>query len=59
MILIIEFFDKFLSIESTQPLDLLSLGGGILLISAALFLTHKIIAHRSSRDTKESENPAA
>jgi uncharacterized membrane protein YqhA len=40
MILIVSFFEKSLSIEYTNALDLLYLGIGILLVSGALYLTH-------------------
>ncbi|MDR2696329.1 MAG: YqhA family protein [Deltaproteobacteria bacterium] len=40
MILIVWFFEKSLTIEYATALDLLYLGVGILLISAALYLTH-------------------
>jgi uncharacterized membrane protein YqhA len=40
MILIVSFFEQSLEIEYHSALDLLYLGIGILLVSAALFLTH-------------------
>jgi uncharacterized membrane protein YqhA len=42
MILIVNFFKISFSISFKNPLDLLILGGGILLISGALLMTHKI-----------------
>lgn len=40
MILIVSFFEKSLSIEYKNAIDLLYLGIGIMLVSGALFLTH-------------------
>jgi uncharacterized membrane protein YqhA len=40
MILIVSFFEKSLSIEYKNALDMLYLGTGILLVAGALFLTH-------------------
>ena len=46
MILIVQFFEKSLSIEYKNAVDLLYLGIGIILVSGALFLTH-VKAHKS------------
>ncbi|MDR3365753.1 MAG: YqhA family protein [Prevotellaceae bacterium] len=47
MILIVSFFEHSLNIKYENISDLLFLGIGILLISAALFLTH---AHRKHKN---------
>ena len=46
MILIINFFELSFTVPLTRSTDLLLLGGGIFLVSAALFITHKMIAQR-------------
>jgi uncharacterized membrane protein YqhA len=40
MILIVNFFEHAISMEFHQPLDLLILAGGIVLIGATLYLSH-------------------
>jgi uncharacterized membrane protein YqhA len=52
MILIVSFFEHSLKIQYESVSDLLFLGIGILLISAALFLTHSHGKHRG-KDNKE------
>ena len=47
MILIVSFFEHSLSLKYESIMDLLLLGVGILLISAALFLTHARVEHKS------------
>jgi uncharacterized membrane protein YqhA len=42
MILIVEFFEKSMSLEYGNTLDLLYLGIGIILVAGALFLTHSM-----------------
>jgi uncharacterized membrane protein YqhA len=49
MILIINFFELAFSLSMDRPLDLLMLGGGILLVALSLYVTHRIIAHRGKR----------
>jgi len=46
MILIVSFFEHSLSIKYETVIDLLFLGVGILLISAALYLTHAHSKHK-------------
>lgn len=41
MILIVNFFEKSAQVEYTAPIDLLFLGGGVLMIAISLFLTHE------------------
>jgi uncharacterized membrane protein YqhA len=41
MILIINFFEVSFAINLDRPVDLLLLGGGIFLVAAALFITHR------------------
>lgn len=40
MILIVSFFEQSFHLKYHQPLDLLYLGGGIVLVALSLFLTH-------------------
>jgi len=54
MILIINFFQAAFTIIPDKSFDLLSLGGGILLISVSLYLTHMIMAHRAIRPIHKS-----
>jgi uncharacterized protein (TIGR00645 family) len=57
MILIINFFQFSFTVSLNRPVDLLYLGGGILLISVSLFITHKIIAHRAIHHAAHKPNP--
>jgi uncharacterized membrane protein YqhA len=52
VILIINFFELSFTVPLTRPLDLLLLGSGIFLVAAALFITHRIIAHRARRPNR-------
>ncbi|HHH36861.1 MAG TPA: YqhA family protein [Gammaproteobacteria bacterium] len=45
MILIVQFFEHAIQMEFKSPLDLLYLAGGIMLIGAAIFLSHAGEAH--------------
>lgn len=56
MILIINFFELSFTVPLTQPLDLVMLGGGILMVAAALFVTHHIIAHRRKHKSQKTES---
>jgi uncharacterized membrane protein YqhA len=49
MILIVNFFKLSFSLEYGAPLDLLTLGGGILLIAGALVVTHYVSGMRARR----------
>jgi uncharacterized membrane protein YqhA len=57
MILIINFFEFAYTAPLTTPLDLIYLGGGILFISASLFIAHKNMAQRAVRSSRESHQP--
>ena len=46
MILIINFFKLSFTVTLDKPADLLRLGGGVFLVTAALYITHKMMAHR-------------
>jgi hypothetical protein len=43
MILIVNFFKQAFDIEYNTPIELLYLGGAILLVAAALFVSHNIV----------------
>jgi len=52
MILIINFFQFAYTAPLGTPLDLVYLGGGILFISASLFITHRTIAQRAAHASR-------
>jgi uncharacterized membrane protein YqhA len=56
MILIVSFFEHSLNIKYSTITDLLFLGIGILLISAALFLTHSHGKHKKTDKTDKTDN---
>jgi hypothetical protein len=56
MILIVSFFEHSLNIHYNTVSDLLFLGIGILLISAALFLTHAHVKHNHKENNKNSSD---
>jgi uncharacterized protein (TIGR00645 family) len=57
MILIVNFFKLSFSVVYDQPLDLLVLGGAILLVSISLVATHYLtVIHRVSHPTSKKSN---
>ncbi len=46
MILVINFFRLSFSVTLDRPIDLILLGGGIILISGTIFISHQIIHRR-------------
>jgi uncharacterized protein (TIGR00645 family) len=55
MILIINFFKFAYTAPLAAPLDLVYLAGGILFISASLFIAHKTISHRAAHQSMHVE----
>jgi len=55
MILIINFFKLSFTVQLDRPIDLLLLGGGVFLVAAALFITHKMIIHRSGSANRKDK----
>jgi uncharacterized membrane protein YqhA len=49
MILVISFFQESFSMTLSNPVDLLLLGGGIVLIAGALWITHDIMSRRKGK----------
>lgn len=58
MILIVNFFKQSFSMSYERPIDLLVLGGGVLLISGSLVVAHHV-SERRKRITEKAEAPGA
>lgn len=60
MILIINFFELSFSMKDLgqKSSDLLMLGGGIMLVAIALYVTHKIIIHRTEKAMRSHQPDA-
>jgi uncharacterized protein (TIGR00645 family) len=56
MILIVNFFKQSFSMNYERPMDLLALGGGVLLISGSLVVAHHV-SDRRKMITARSESP--
>ena len=54
--LIVTFFRLSFSINYRSPLDLLMLGGGVLLISASLVVAHQVSTKRKGNSRKSAEH---
>jgi len=52
MILIVNFFKQAFSLTYERPIDLLTLGGGVLLISGSLVVAHHVSGRRKKRHEK-------
>jgi uncharacterized membrane protein YqhA len=50
MILIVNFFKQAFTITCSKPIDLVFIGGGIMLIAISLFLTHQMHKDNSLKD---------
>jgi len=58
MILIVNFFRLSFSVNYEHPIDLLALGGGVLLISGSLVVAHHVSGKRRKGPGK-AETPSA